>query len=119
MSEEITLDGLTISTQVLVQVVTNAADKVEGVAYVNGHNLATALTSLFIQRTPNLEERIEIEQTPDGLIIDIPVAVFFGYPFPQIAEELRASVAELLRTQVGVEATEINVRINELIFPKE
>ena len=45
--------------------------------------------------------------------------MFFGYPFTKLAEEVRAAVAEAVDAQIGVRVANIDVCIDELVFPKE
>lgn len=119
MANQLTIGGLTVSNNVIATVVTVAAEKVDGVAYVNGHNVATSLVSLFTQRPTVTDDTVTCDVQDDKLVIGLPVAVFFGYTFTELAEEIRQAVAEAVTTQVGVDVAAVNVRIDELIFPKE
>ena len=55
----------------------------------------------------------------DKLDITVHLAVFYGYPFTKLAEDVRTSVAEAIRGQVGYEVGNIDVCIDSLVFPKE
>lgn len=119
MANELSIGGITVSSNVIATVVTIAAEKVDGVAYVNGHNVATSLVSLFTQTPTVALDTITSEVEDNKLVVSVPVAVFFGYTFTELAEEIRAAVAEAIETQVGVEVGAVDVRIDELVFPKE
>lgn len=119
MANELSIGGITVSSNVIATVVTIAAEKVDGVAYVNGHNVATSLVSLFTQTPTVTGDTIACEVEDGKLVVSLPVAVFFGYTFTELAEEIRQAVAEAVETQVGVEVGAVDIRIDELIFPKE
>lgn len=120
MAETITIEGVAISQDVLAQIIAQAASGVEGVAYVNGQNIASALASFFVQRNTNLEERVSVSVDSAGTFTaTVPIAAFFGYPFQEIGRNLRQAVAQVLLRQIGIEDPIINVKINELVFPKE
>lgn len=118
MSDTVTVSGVTISTNVISSLVTLAAERVEGVAYVNGHNVATNLLSLITSRPTVAEDTVKAEVVDDTLSVTLPVAVFFGYPFTQLAAQIRADVAEILQSQAGIKVGAVNVAIDELVFPK-
>ena len=118
MADSITVSGVTISTNVIATLVTLAAERVEGVAYVNGHNVATNLVSLITSKPTVAENTVQAEVVDDKLVVTLPVAVFFGYPFMELADKIRTDVAEILETQAGIAVGAVNVAIEELVFPK-
>lgn len=119
MSNAVTISGVTISTDVIATLVTMAAEKVEGVAYVNGHTMATSLMALITAKPTVTGGTVTAEVVDDKLQVTLPIAVFFGYPFKEVAEKVRADVAEILERQAGIEVGAVNIAIDELIFPKE
>ncbi len=118
MPNAVTVSGVTISSNVISTLVTAAAERVEGVAYVNGHNVATNLLSLITAKPTVAENTVKAEVVDDKLNVTLPVAVFFGYPFKQLADQVRTDVAEVLKSQAGIEVGAVNVAIDELVFPK-
>ncbi len=118
MSDSVTVSGVTISTNVIATLVTTAAERVEGVAYVNGHNVATNLLSLITSKPTVEKDTVRAEVVDGKLEVTLPIAVFFGYPFTQLAQQVREDVAEILQSQAGVEVGAVNVAIDELVFPK-
>lgn len=119
MSNELNIAGITISDNVIATIVTIAAESIEGVAYVNGHNVATSLLTLITSKPTVVQDTVTCEVVDGKLEVTLPVAVFFGYPFTQLADAIRTAVAEAITTQVGVEVGAVNVCIDELVFPKE
>ena len=49
----------------------------------------------------------------------VHLAVFFGYTFTKLAEQVRAEVSAAINEQVGVSVSAVNVCIDSLVFPKE
>lgn len=119
MASDISIDGFTISENVIATIVTIAAERVDGVAYVNGHNVATSLITMFTSKPTVVEDTVTCEVVDGKLDVTLPVAVFFGYTFPELAQAVREAVANAVSTQVGVPVGEVNIRIDELVFPKE
>lgn len=118
MPSRVEMKDFAISNNVIDSIVTSAVEEIEGVAYVMGHNAASNILSLFINKTPDPTDFITSKADGEKVSVDVPVAVFFGYEFPELAEKIREAAAEALNTQIGVEVSEVNVRIDQLIFPK-
>lgn len=49
----------------------------------------------------------------------VHLAVFFGYVFTKLAEQVRSAVVRAISEHVGVEVSAVNVCIDSLVFPKE
>ena len=120
MDNEIVISGITISKSVIATVVSIAAEKVEGVASVGDHNLTSSLISMFTA-TPGATDAssVDCHVADDKLEITVRLAVFFGYPFTKLADDVRAAVAQAVAEQVGVEVASVDVCIDDLVFPKE
>ena len=116
---ELFIAGIGISKSVMSTVVKLAAEKVEGVARVGGNDIASSLVSVFTKNSNPATEPIEAKVVDDKLDITVHLAVFYGYPFTKLAEDVRTSVAEAIRGQVGYEVGNIDVCIDSLVFPKE
>ena len=107
MPQEIKIDGIGISPDVLTAIVSRAVSDVEGIASVGVKDLATNLVSMMLSsKAPASEPAVEAE-------------VFFGYPFKKLAEAVRAAVVAAIDAQVGVEVERVDVCIDGLVFPKE
>ena len=91
---ELFISGIGISRNVVATIVSRAVERVEGVASVGDKDIASSLVSVFTKNSN-------------------------GYPFTKLAEDVRASVAEAIRGQVGYEVGNIDVCIDSLVFPKE
>ena len=113
MPQEIKIDGIGISPDVLTAIVSRAVSDVEGIASVGVKDLATNLVSMMLSsKAPASEPAVEAEVIGDKLALTVRVVVFFGYPFKKLA-------AAAIDAQVGVEVERVDVCIDGLVFPKE
>lgn len=93
MPQEIKIDGIGISPDVLTAIVSRAVSDVEGIASVGVKDLATNLVSMMLSsKAPASEPAVEAEVVGDKLALTVRVVVFFGYPFKKLAEAVRAAV---------------------------
>lgn len=119
MTEEIKIAGFGIAPEVLATLVTRAAEGVEGVASVGSRDLAANLVSMFSSKSAPTGPAVEAAAENDELLITVHVAVFFGYPFKELAESVREAVARAIDAQVGVGVACVDICIDGLVFPKE
>ena len=119
MSQEIFIDGIGISPDVLTAVVSRFAEEVEGVASVGVKDLATNLVSMLSTRAPSAAPALEARVEGNKLVLTVHVVVFFGYPFKKLAEAVRAACVKAIDGQVGVGVCAVDVCIDGLVFPKE
>ena len=117
--EEILISGIGISKDVIAAIVTEAAEKVDGVVRVGGNDIASSLISVFTAKPVQMDRAVESEIVDGSLMVTVHLAVFFGYRFTKLAEDVRAAVAEAIHMHVGVEVGAVNVCIDSLVFPKE
>lgn len=93
MPQEIKIDGIGISPDVLTAIVSRAVSDVEGIASVGVKDLATNLVSMMLSsKAPASEPAVEAEVVGDKLALTVRVVAFFGYPFKKLAEAVRAAV---------------------------
>ena len=118
MPQEIKIDGIGISPDVLTAIVSRAVSDVEGIASVGVKDLATNLVSMMLSSKAPASEP-EAEVIGDKLALTVRGVVFFGYPFKKLAEAVRAAVVAAIDAQVGVEVERVDVCIDGLVFPKE
>ena len=116
---QLNISGISIAQGVMVAIVTQAAEQVEGVARVGGNDIASSLVRVFTRRSMAPEATVEAEVVDGALRIGVHLAVFYGYPFTKLAAKVRTAVAEAIQSQVGVEVGSVDVSIDSLVFPKE
>ena len=118
MSNELRIAGMGVSKSVVSTIVSAAAEKVEGVASVYGKDIASGIIAMLTSKPQPTTSAVECSDG-DAIAITVRLVVFFGYPFTKLAEEVRAAVAEAVDAQIGVRVANIDVCIDELVFPKE
>ena len=116
---ELLVSGIGISKSVIAQIVSASAERVKGVARVGGNDIASNLISVFTSKSVAPGGAVESEVVNDELEVTVHLAVFYGYPFTKLAEEVRAAVDRGLRETAGFEPSAVNVCIDSLVFPKE
>lgn len=120
MSNELRIAGMGVSKSVVSTIVSAAAEKVEGVASVYGKDIASGIIAMLTSKPQPTTSAVECRVVDgDAISITVRLVVFFGYPFTKLAEEVRAAVAEAVDAQIGVRVANIDVCIDELVFPKE
>ena len=119
MAQEIRIDGIGISQDVIAAIVSRAAEGVEGVASVGVKGLATNLVTMLSTGSITQAPAVEAEVVDDALKITLRIVVFFGYPFKKLAATFRSVVAQAIDAQIGVDVASIDVCIDGLVFPKE
>ena len=82
MPQEIKIDGIGISPDVLTAIVSRAVSDVEGIASVGVKDLATNLVSMMLSsKAPASEPAVETEVVGDKLALTVRVVVFFALPW--------------------------------------
>ena len=118
-ADELFISGIGISRSVVSTIISRAVERVEGVASVGEKDFAANLVSVFTKNAYPAADPVESTVVDDKLNIVLHLAVFYGYPFTKLAEEVRSVVAEAISGQVGYEVGTIDVCIDSLVFPKE
>ena len=119
MSQEITIDGISIAPDVLEAIVARAVEKVEGVVCVGTKGVTGSIASMLSARSLTTTPGV-ISEVEDGeLALTIHLTVFFGYPFKKLAAEVREAAAQAIDAQVGVGVSRADVYIDNIVFPKE
>ena len=120
MSNELRIAGMGVAKGVVSTIVAAAAEKVEGVASIYGQDIASGLIAMLTSKPQPTADAVECEVADDdSLVLTVHLAVFFGYPFTKLADEVRKVVAAAVDAQIGVRTSRIDVCIDELVFPKE
>lgn len=114
MTNEVSVEGLSIAPGVLETIISVAANEVEGVASLG--SFATSGIRSMLAGKPSTSG-IEATLDEDGkLHASVHVEVYNGYVLPELAAALRTSIAESLATQAGVEVAEVDIYIDGIQF---
>jgi uncharacterized alkaline shock family protein YloU len=96
-----------------------AAREVEGVR-MGGSASRTAGEILGgLTGSQDLSRGVSVEVGRVEAAIDLTMAVEYGRDLLQLAEQVRDRITERVETLTGLQVTELNVTIDDVIFPKE
>ncbi|MCL1797731.1 MAG: Asp23/Gls24 family envelope stress response protein [Eggerthellaceae bacterium] len=116
MANDFSIDGMALAPGVVETIVAIAAQEVDGVASVGSTGVGS-LTSMF--KTKSAAQGVEVEVTEDSkLQIAVRIDVMYGYSLPDVAAQIRNSVAEAVVSQVGLSASRVDVYIDGIQFNK-
>lgn len=118
MEQELYLDGLAISHEVVETIVCLAVEKLDGVVCVGESKLSSGVNKI-LHSSSAAHKALEFAVLDKGLAISIRLTVFFGYSFTQLAEEVRSVLASTIRAQLGVELSSVDVFIDHIVIPKQ
>lgn len=111
---DLNVDGMALAPGVIETIISIAANEVEGVASV-GSTTAGGLRAMFATKPPT--QGIEIEVTDnDKLHISVRIDVYYGFVLPEVAAEIRSTVAEAVGCQIGVPVESVDVYIDGIQF---
>lgn len=119
MDSELVISGIGVSRSVVSTIVSMAAEHVEGVASVGENAIASGLISVFTAKPVSNEPAVESDVVDDKLVVTVRLSVFYGYPFTKLAADVRSAIAAAVKSQMGVAVGQVNVCIDNLVFPKE
>lgn len=119
MEQELYIEGIGIAHEVIDTIVARAVDKVPGVVSVGENPFSSGVKSLFGSKQPKNHSGIEVAVVDGTLALSVRLTVFYGYPFPALAEEVRQAVASAIRSQIGVGLSAVDVYIESIVIPKE
>ncbi len=62
---------------------------------------------------------VSVEVGEEEAAIDLTMAIEYGTPIPQTAEEVRRNVVNRVENLTGLRVTEVNITVNDVQFPEE
>lgn len=114
MTNELSVEGLSIAPGVLETIISVAASEVDGVA-----SLGSFATSGIRSMLANKPSTSGIEANLDDagkLHVSIHIEVYYGFVLPELAAQLRSAIAESLKTQAGVDVDSVDVYVDGIQF---
>jgi uncharacterized alkaline shock family protein YloU len=110
-----------ISNAVVSQVAGIAAQEVEGVQMGGGTAAAVGgfLQSVTGGGSANMTRGVSVEVGEEEAAVDLTMAVEYGKSVPQISEAVRRNVIDRVESLVGLQVTEVNITVNDVLFPEE
>lgn len=112
---DLSFEGMALADGVVETIISIAVKDIEGVASVGNVNTPAGLLAAF-QAKP-ATNGIDVEANEDGTIsVAVRIEVYFGFPLPTIAENVRAAIADAVLTQVGLKVGSVDVYIDGIQF---
>ena len=115
-----------IADGVVLAIADAAAGEVEGV------NLSHGGTRLPGDNSPTVGEflgnvtggsgrprGISVEVGETQAAVDLTINADYGKPIPQLAEALRRNIIQKVEGLTGLDATEVNITVNDVTFPQQ
>ena len=110
------MGAIRIADEVVSTVAGLAAMDIEGVASMSG-GWGTDLVEKLGRK--NLAKGIKVEVNNDETRIDIYIVVQFGYPIPEVAENVQKEVKLAVETMTGLKVTAVNVQVVAVQMKKQ
>ena len=111
-----TIGQVYIADEVVAVIAGTAAMEIEGVAAASG-NFTGDLAEKLGKK--NLAKGVKVTVNDNMAVIDINLAVKFGYKIKEVSEKVQKRVKIAVETMIGLDAPEININISGVIFGKE
>ena len=119
------LGTTTIQDSVVIAIISMAAEEVDGVTTSHGGVKLPGDTSPTVgefvdnitggaSRTRGLSVDVGERQTA----ADITINVEYGRSIPQVTQAVRERIIERVQTLTGLEVTEVNIQVNDVILPE-
>ena len=118
MDEEIYIEGLGISVDVVRTIVVMAAEKVGGVDRVASTYTTSGIFSVLTGKGTEPVAGVDVHVQDDELYLTVRLIVDFGYRFVDLANDVRTAVADAIRSQLGVRVGAIDVYIESVVIPR-
>jgi uncharacterized alkaline shock family protein YloU len=107
----------TISNAVVSQVAGIAAQEVEGVQMGGGASRAVGGVLDSVRGGSGTTRGVTAEVGEEETALDLSMAVEYGRSIPQISEAVRSNVIRRVENLVGLRVTEVNITVNDVLFP--
>lgn len=108
--------SVNISEDVISIIANLATNEVEGVAKMS-KGLAVEIGEMLGMKNPSKGVTVDIEE--EEVIINLYIAIEYGYKINDLAKEIQENVKEKVQTMTGLDVVEVNVNIQEVIVIKE
>ena len=109
------LGGMNIASEVLGIVAGIAATEVDGVAAMSG-GLVRGIAEMLGRK--NLSKGVKLEETDEGVIVELNLIVEFEVNIPKVTEEVQRNVKKSLEKMTGVEVKAVNINVLGIDIPE-
>ncbi len=108
--------SVNISEDVISIIANIAASEVEGVAKMTG-GITGEITEMLGMKS--LSKGVEVYIDEDVVKISMNLAIEYGKKIKEVAEEVQEKIKETVETMTGLNVSEVNIGIQEVVFPKK
>ena len=108
----------TISDSVVSQVAGMAASEVEGVQMGGGTGRAVGGMLESVTGSSGRTRGVSVEVGQEETAIDLDMSVEYGRSIPKTSEAVRRNVITRVENLVGLRVTEVNITVNDVLFPE-
>ena len=119
------LGTTTIQDSVVTAIISMAAEEVDGVATSHGGVKLPGDTSPtvgeFMDNITGGSSRtrgVSVDVGEQQAAADITVNVLYGRSIPQVSQAVRERIIERVQNLTGLEVTEVNIQVNDVILPE-
>ena len=111
------LGGVQIAPGVVETIISLAAAEVDGVAGVGSAGALSAIRSAFNagKAIPTGGIKVVADES-DALAVEISIQAYYGYRLVEVADKVRAAVADALKGQIGAEVSAVDIYVDALAF---
>ena len=103
------LDTINISKDVIANIAGSSAIECYGLVGMATRSKTSGIVNLL--KKENLSKGVKIEETDEGLIVDLFVIVQFGTKISVVAENIIGKVKYNVENQTGIKVKKVNVNI--------
>jgi uncharacterized alkaline shock family protein YloU len=107
----------TVKDGVVSRIAGIAAGEVEGIRMGGSASRAAGGVLENVTGSQGMSRGVSVEVGKVETAIDLTMAVEYGRDIPQLTEQVRNRIAERVETLTGLRVTELNVTIDDIIFP--
>lgn len=109
------LGGMNIASEVLGIVAGIAATEIDGVAAMSG-GLVRGIAEMLGRK--NLSKGVKLEETDEGVIVELNLIVDFEVNIPEVTEEVQRNVKNSLEKMTGVDVKAVNINVLGIDIPE-
>ncbi len=111
------LGSVKISDEVMAVCAINATLRTPGVAGLTG-GLTDSISETILGKEP-LSKGIKVNQTEEGIILDVYVIVKYGVKIPVVAWDIQTNVKDEVETMTSRPVLTVNIHVQEVEPPEE
>lgn len=115
---EESLGQMKISDAVMAVCAVNATLKVDGVAGFAAGGLTDSITENILGKE-SLSKGVKVNQTDDGVVVDIFLIVEYGVKIPEVAWNVQTNVKKELETMTDRPVSKVHIHIQGVVPAKE